>query len=412
MKLSHKPDGTPYARLYLGKDADGKAIRPYREFLGMTDEEAGQAAELWRREQEGRYSAKGLTTAQALHEYVNSLEALGRGRNTIRMYRHYADSYLLSLSTKPVEAVTTQDFDNNFQDLLKTGTSSGKPLSARTIQTYRAFLLGAWKVFVRHGMAPANVIRDTMRPQATGHEAQALDDLDAQRLLEAVRDDLRAFPSRDRQKEILQRCRALAVLLALFTGMRVGEVAALRMRDVNLTRRIVTISGSVVVSGGEAIRQDTTKGKRTRNVCIDEETTAELVKHADWLRKTIKPFTRNTPICTTDGEYMQPPNLSRGFTIYRKRLGLDRNLTFHSLRHTHATVLLQQGINPRVIQERLGHADVRTTLAIYGHVMSTNDYEAALTFANGINQLLKLRTVPMSANGKNGGIARNVQRSW
>ena len=382
--IHHKEDGTPYARLYLGRDEHGKAIRPYKEFPNMTDEEAVQAADTWKREQERKRSAEGLTTAQALSEYVDHLEALGNSHNTTRNYRHFTNCYLLDLSRKPIAEVTTQDLDGNFQTLLTVGTKQGGKLSGKTVQTYRAFLQGAWKVFVRHGIVTNNVVRDTMRVQATQLEARALDEMDAQKLMKAIKRDLDAFPAQDDTKAIKQRIKALAILLALFTGARVGEVAALRIRDVSHTTNRITISGNVVIANGMPLRQEKTKGKRTRAVTIDPYVSEVLKKHGAWLQGIIATYGKNTPICTIDGEHMRPSFLSQGFTAYRKALGLDAGATFHSLRHTHATMLLHQGVNPRIIQERLGHADVSTTLGIYGHVMPTNDLEAAKTFSNSI----------------------------
>ena len=384
--IHHKPDGTPFARPYLGRYANGKPIRPYKEFPNMTDDEAERAAKRWVQEWATAHDLDGtLTTNQALNNYIDQLEAMGNSKNTIRMYRHYADAYLLDLASKRITEVTTSDLDENIQALLTEGAGVGGPLSASTVQTYRAFLQGAWRVLVRYGIVGANVVRDTMRPQANPHEARALDETDTRELIKAVRRDLREFPTQDDAKAILARIRALAVYVALFTGARVGEVAALRVRDVSFTLNRITICGNVVMSNGQPIRQSKTKGKRTRSLFIDQDVSAQLKKHAQWLGDIIRPFGKDTPICTVDGTYVNPNTLSHGFTIYRKRLGLDVGLTFHALRHTHATTLLQRGVNPRVIQERLGHADVRTTLAIYGHVMPTNDREAANIFTESIN---------------------------
>lgn len=385
MLIRHKTDGTPYARPYLGRDQDGKPIRPYREFAGMTDAEAEAAATEWLNEWASTHDPSATTARQALNDYVDNLQALGNSHNTIRMYRHYTDAYLLDLANKPVADITTQDLDHNIMQLLTEGTRPNHPLSASTVQTYRAFLQGAWKTFTRHGLVELNVARETMRPQSSRHEAVALDDADMQELVKAVREDLSVCPMPEDTIAMAKRSKALAVLLALSTGARVGEVAALRVRDVSLAMSRITISGNVVMVGGMPTRQEKTKGKRTRTVTIDQNLTQTLRDHLDWMRRTFEPVTRNTPLCTMDGTHMPPERLSHGFAEYRNRLGLDCALTFHSLRHTHATMLLQQGVNARVIQERLGHANVTTTLSIYGHVMPTNDYEAAQAFANSIN---------------------------
>ena len=74
------------------------------------------------------------------------------------------------------------------------------------------------------------------------------------------------------------------------------------------------------------------------------------------------------------------PEVDRRFSKVARRLGLPDGVTFHSLRHTHATWLLQGGADMRTVQERLGHARVGTTLEVYGHVMPGRDQAAARAF--------------------------------
>ena len=94
-----------------------------------------------------------------------------------------------------------------------------------------------------------------------------------------------------------------------------------------------------------------------------------------------------TPIITVDGTYTSPKALSMFFARMRDDLGLDKSYHFHTLRHTHATWLLQSGYDMRTIQERLGHARVDTTLSLYGHVMPGRDAQAAEGFGRVIDEL-------------------------
>ena len=69
--------------------------------------------------------------------------------------------------------------------------------------------------------------------------------------------------------------------------------------------------------------------------------------------------------------------MTRAFTKAVKNAGLS-HLTIHGLRHTHATMLLEAGINPKVVSERLGHASIATTMDIYSHVLPDIQDQAAL----------------------------------
>lgn len=71
----------------------------------------------------------------------------------------------------------------------------------------------------------------------------------------------------------------------------------------------------------------------------------------------------------------------------RERLGLDPHLTFHSLRHTYATMLLMSGVDPKTVSEQMGHADVATTLRVYGHVMPGRGERVADVAAEAMSEM-------------------------
>jgi len=70
------------------------------------------------------------------------------------------------------------------------------------------------------------------------------------------------------------------------------------------------------------------------------------------------------------GEPMSPTNFSRRyFKPLLKKWNISSDFTFHGLRHTHATLLLRQGVNPKIVQERLGHSSIKVTMDTYSHVL-------------------------------------------
>ena len=79
---------------------------------------------------------------------------------------------------------------------------------------------------------------------------------------------------------------------------------------------------------------------------------------------------------TRIGTPMFPANMYKDFKILLKQLDLP-DIRFHDLRHTAATLMLQQGIHPKIVQERLGHSDISMTLNTYSHVLPSMQEEAA-----------------------------------
>ncbi len=85
-----------------------------------------------------------------------------------------------------------------------------------------------------------------------------------------------------------------------------------------------------------------------------------------------------------DGSPFLPNSLTHAFTATVRRLGLE-GIRFHDLRHTHASLMLRQGIHPKIVSERLGHATVGITLDTYSHVTPGLQEAAALSFEEGLN---------------------------
>ena len=182
----------------------------------------------------------------------------------------------------------------------------------------------------------------------------------------------------------MRRNCAMAAYLALWTGMRCGEVCALARPDVRLAARTALVRATMVETPSGLVRQPKTKGKRSRSVSLYGETAERVRAHLDWqagyLPKGLD-ARRLGICCDADGGFLRPSAVSAWFSGLRDELGLQRGTSFHTLRHTHATWLLLQGVDPKTVMERLGHAKVTTTLELYGHVLPGRDAAAAQAFA-------------------------------
>ena len=87
--------------------------------------------------------------------------------------------------------------------------------------------------------------------------------------------------------------------------------------------------------------------------------------------------------CSPDGSPLLPNSITHAFIKMVRRLDL-RGIRFHDLRHTHATLMLRQGVNIKALQERLGHSTIPTTLDVYAHVTAGMQKEAALRFEESL----------------------------
>jgi integrase len=99
-----------------------------------------------------------------------------------------------------------------------------------------------------------------------------------------------------------------------------------------------------------------------------------------------------------DGKPLDPSTITHTFRKIIKSIGLP-SLRFHDLRHTHASLMLKQGINPKIVSERLGHSSIGITLDTYSHVMPGLQKAAALRFKEGLQRTSELSASEMLANG-------------
>jgi integrase len=172
------------------------------------------------------------------------------------------------------------------------------------------------------------------------------------------------------------------VLLALSTGMRRGEILAVRWKNVDLelgTLRVVESLEQTKTS----IRFKAPKSGRHRAITLPSYAVGELRRlkreQAEALLALGVRQTSNTLLCCrADGEPHQPLSLTYEFARFMGRLKDLPRVRFHDLRHSHATQLLASGVHPKIASERLGHASVGITLDLYSHVTDTMQSEAAV----------------------------------
>jgi integrase len=171
------------------------------------------------------------------------------------------------------------------------------------------------------------------------------------------------------------------VLLALTTGMRRGEILALRWRNVELERGTLRVVESLEQTMA-GLRFKAPKTEKSRGIVLPSFTVDELRRlkrqQAEELLALGIRQSGETLVCArADGKPLQPRSLTHQFTYLIGRIKDVPRIRFHDLRHSHATQLLSAGIHPKIAQERLGHSTITTTMDLYSHVTETMQADAA-----------------------------------
>ncbi|MBN8199177.1 tyrosine-type recombinase/integrase [Cytobacillus pseudoceanisediminis] len=176
----------------------------------------------------------------------------------------------------------------------------------------------------------------------------------------------------------------IAFLLAVTTGMRQGEVLGLRWRDVDFENECLYIR-QTLTHDGKGFKEGAKSKAGNRSIGLDTNTVSALKQQR---KKNIiiklkygSVYNDNDlVVCTNTGKPINPRNLLRSFNSIITKENLPK-IRFHDLRHTHASLLLLQGENIKLISERLGHSSVKVTLDTYSHILPNTQKEASNRFA-------------------------------
>jgi integrase len=269
-----------------------------------------------------------------------------------------------ALSLAKLQPVHVQSY---FSQALASGRrDGGGGLSAQTVLHHARVLGAAMRRARALRLIATNPVEDTSRPKVERPEIEVLTPDETAALLSAAR-GARMFP---------------IIFLALATGLRRGEILGLRWSDIDLTRRTLTVAQSLEQTTAGGLRFKAPKTKRSRRtIALSAAAIEELQAHrarqaAERLALGIGRDPTGLVFKGIDGEPLRPDGITWGFAKTVKRAGI-RHISFHGLRHTHATDLLRAGVHPKIASERLGHSSVAITMDTYSHAIQGLQEDAA-----------------------------------
>jgi integrase len=240
-----------------------------------------------------------------------------------------------------------------------------KGLSPRTVQYLHAIIRSALNQALRWGFVARNVATLVDSPRVRRPEIKPLTPEQARCFLEVAKDD---------------RLAALyAVAIAL--GLRQGEALGLRWQDVDLDGAMLRVSLALQRVNGKLQLVEPKTDRSRRSVPLPPVAVVALRQHrVHQLEERLLAGERwqnnGLVFTTTIGTPLDGHNVTRQFKMLMDKAGLPP-IRFHDLRHTCASLLLAQGLSPRLIMETLGHSQISLTMNTYSHVMPALQREAA-----------------------------------
>ena len=247
--------------------------------------------------------------------------------------------------------------------------------SDETVHGMYRVLRTALEAAVRWQFLSQNVAHLANAPKVRRREVPTISPEDQSLLVARLRAELRPNSSYfQREGELSARLNLLMVTLGLCTGLRRGELCGLQVKDIDVERSAIQVMRNVVDMSSHA-HVKTPKNGRFRRVEVDRELLNDLVEHADFLTELRTQFEGSWNEAgwlfpNHLGGVMRPRALYNRFRSALKRAGLsERGYGIHSLRHTHISQALMQGVPIKIVSDRVGHSSIAVTCDRYGHVM-------------------------------------------
>ena len=321
--------------------------------------------EIWKRD----YGSKELAPS-TYKRYCRMLET--------RILPYFGHLYINKI--KPTDIMQFYDLLSRDTQLVRKKSNNGKktlkPLSGKTILEHHRLLRAMLHKAIYWQLIVSNPAERVQPPKAKKPKRRYYDDEQCKVLLENL-----TTLGEDQIKY------KVAIILTVFTGVRLGELMGLEWQDVDFKTGIISINRSSQYLAEKGVFTKTPKTESSiRDVAIPEFVVTLLEEYKYWYDNQKALFGElwydsNRLFVQTDGKPMHPSTISKWFEKFVEQIGLPV-INFHGLRHTNATLLISQNIDVSVVAARLGHAQITTTYNFYVHPIISHNKTAGFALEN------------------------------
>lgn len=367
-----RSDGLWVGSISLGHDAEGKRVR--HTFYGNTRKEvAAKITDLQAKQTQGIFITPTRTTVgQHFKDWLQQKKLHTRPGTWHRDESHINNHILPALGHLQLNKLSHRDIVD-FYLYLQEETE----LAERTIYDIATILRAGLKDAVNKQLIYHSPADKIPKPKKGTKEARFMDQTEISRFLKALKGD---------------RLENYFVLM-LHTGLRPGEALGLAWEQVDLQNSRITVSQALHEVNGKLSLGETKTASSMRTISLSDAGVQALkAQRKRQLEEQLGAGSKwhnnyNLVFTTPTGNPLSRTAVLRNILHpILKKAEID-NVTLHTFRHTHASILIYQGADIKTIAGRLGHADITTTLQIYGHILPGQDERAAQLMDDFIKSL-------------------------
>lgn len=372
IKLGTKGKNNWRIRIDLPKDIiTGKRIQKCFTFYGTKKDAEKFLTEKLRELDTGMLiNTKKMKFSEYLDYWIKEVCENKLSITTIDGYKQNIEKHIKPyLGNLELDKIMPLHLQNFYTDKLKNGKLNGKGgLSNKSVVTLHRIIHRALEQAVKWQLIIRNVADSVEPPKPKKYKANFLDEKQTNILIEKAKKSDIYIP----------------IMIAVYTGMRRGEILGLKWENVNFNKGYISVEQALYSTSNGLEFSSPKTDKSIRKIAIPKTLINELKKHkikqAKNKLKLGSVYQENNVVCCNEnGSLINPKSFSRKFHTLLKvnKLPIIR---FHDLRHSHASLLVKLGVQPKVISERLGHSNINITMDLYSHVYEETDKKVANMF--------------------------------
>lgn len=366
--LRKRKDGRWEGRYTAGRDPEtGKAI--YKNVLGKTQAEAKAKLKQAIEEAKGLDATKAgqYTVGQWMDVWFEHYAKVKVRPSSHQTYRGYIENHIKpNIGTIPLEKLTTLDLQKLYKELLTRGRvdrveAKGQPkgLSAKTVRNLHQIISSAMTLAKEQKLISTSPAEGCALPKLEHREMKTL-----------PAEQLQSFLREARESGVFE-----LYYLELATGVRRGELLGLKWEDIDLERGDLRVRRQIARIDGEVVEAPLKTKNAYRTLPLAADTIGVLKEQKKKVGGSLWVFPSPT------GGPISPDSVLHMLHRVLKRAGLPR-VRFHDLRHTFATLALQNGVDVKTVSGMLGHFSAGFTLDTYAHVTTESQRQAAKTMGD------------------------------
>lgn len=386
---------------WRGTYVDANGIKKSKDIYGCKEQDVICKRDKFLATLDDTYSSKkNFTVKEWIADWLETYVKPTVEESTYKIYKEKLDYVVDNIGNQKLANITSRRIQEMLNSLRVCGGKNEQSLAASTVNNVRNIFKRCLEKALDDGLIPNNPAKKT-KPLRNDKKRDIiiLDEKEANRFINAAYEGKYIYTGVHNPKLLnynegtyyLIKCYGLLIDLALGTGMRIGELIGLQWADISYKNKNVNVKQQIAANAPKDRFDDPKTANSVRTIAIGDEMLKKLRDFREYQKQYAGSLgdqfhSSNLVFTNTFGSPVDYHNFyNRYFRKLVSYTGVNPGFTIHSMRHTHASILLQHGITIQVVSARLGHNSAAFTLKTYIHLIHNADRTAADAWAEVIS---------------------------